>query len=121
MPFAEGNMTGIVSDDVVKVGDDIEATMGFGEIKNVTFSKFDTVPISGIIGLNFDLTAIDQLPTFFDELEIPHKSFSFFPKTLPEQSYLTIPGDFDEENYDVLGVHPVIDKKFWTVDLGGLA
>ena len=120
LPFPQGDLIGYVSEDLVKIGDDISTTMSFGEITTVKFDTFDNADMSGILGLGYDTLAADKLPTFFDDLDISDKSFSFYPGTLPNGSYMTIPGS-DSENYSDISTHPVVDQSFWTLNLQSLA
>jgi len=59
LPFPEGNLVGIVSDDLVSIGPDVNSTAAFAEITHTELTKFDKAPMSGILGMGFNTTSID--------------------------------------------------------------
>jgi len=48
--------------------------------------------MSGILGLAYSSISVDKLPTFMEQADLTDKSFAFYLNTLPEESYMTIPG-----------------------------
>ena len=96
------------------IGDDIEASMSFGEITIANGTSFLVSPMSGILGLAYDTISVNNLPTFFDNSSLEDKSFSFYLHDSDTDSYMVIPG-MDSENYEEIQKHSVVEKKYWAL------
>jgi hypothetical protein len=48
--------------------------------------------MSGILGLAYGSISVDKLPTFIDSSDLTDHSFAFYLHSLPDESYMTIPG-----------------------------
>jgi len=94
--------------------------MSFGEVTKASGTSFLVGKMDGIIGLGYDTISVDGLPTFFDQVNLEDKSFSFYLHTNPEESHMTIPG-MDTENYGVIDTHKVVEQKYWALNLTGVA
>jgi len=117
--YGSGGVGGTVSKDVARIGD-IESPMSFGEVTKVEGKSFLLGKMAGIIGLAYDTISVDSLPTFMDQTGLEDKSFSFYLHTNPDKSYMVIPG-MDTENYGVIESHKVVEEKYWSLNLTGLA
>lgn len=82
--YGSGGIKGTVSKDVAKVGDDITAPMGFGEVTSVKGISFYASQMSGILGLGYNTISVDKLDTFMDLSNLKDKSFSFYLKDTAE-------------------------------------
>ena len=118
--YGSGSIKGTVSQDLAKIGDDITATMGFGEVTKVKGISFLASQMSGIIGLGYNTISVDKLDTFMDLANTKDKSFSFYLKDTSEESYMVIPG-MDSENYATIDTHPVVQKGYWSLKLNSIA
>jgi hypothetical protein len=114
--YGSGSVKGKVGKDVAKIGDDIEATMSFGEITGAKGTSFIVSQMSGILGLAYDSISVDHLNTFFDNTNLTDKSFSFYLHNNPDDSYMVIPG-MDSENYENIDTHKVVEEKYWALQL----
>lgn len=117
--YGSGSVKGYVSRDVATVGD-IQAPMGFGEIHKVKGLSFMASKMAGILGFGYPSISVDKLDTFIDLDGMKDRSFSFYLKDTSEQSYMVIPG-MDSENYEAIEKHPVVEKKYWALQLTSLA
>ena len=78
--------------------------MGFGAITDAFVnSKFD-----GILGLAYQQISAYDLPTFINSSDLTDKSFSFYLKTNPSESFMYIPG-FLTKGYKQIATHKVVD------------
>ena len=114
--YGSGSVDGFVSKDVAKINGDISATMSFGEIQKVKGSTFLVSQMDGIIGLGYDQISVDKLPTFIESSDLSEKSFSFYMKTNPEESYMVIPGIDEELGLTEIAKHDVIEQTYWNVN-----
>ena len=115
--YGSGSVNGFVSHDTAKFTPDITATMGFGEIKKADGATFLVSRMDGIIGLGFDQISIDGLPTFMSATaDIEDKSFAFYMKNNPEESYMTMPGIDTELGLEKVATHKVIEETYWNVE-----
>jgi len=76
--------------------------------------------MSGILGLAYDSISVDNLPTFMTANDSTEKSFSFYLGSLPDESYMYVPGwDMDREDHMYKGVqtHKVTEEKYWGINL----
>lgn len=118
--YGSGSVNGTVGSDVVKIGDDITATMGFGEITKVKGVSFDVSQMDGILGLAYDTISVDHLKTFVDNDNMTDKSFSMYLNLNPNDSYMMMPG-WDTENYNTIDTHKVVEEKYWALQLDSIA
>jgi len=118
--YGSGGVKGTVSKDVAMIGDDITATMSFGEVTSASGVSFIASQMSGILGLAYDTISVNQLPTFFDNADIEDKSFSFYLHDTADKSYMVIPG-MDSENYEAIDTHKVVEQKYWALKLDSVA
>ena len=118
--YGSGSIKGTLGMDVAKIGANITAPMGFGEITHVSGVSFLASQMSGILGLAYNSISVDNQDTFMDKSNLSDKSFSFYLKDTAEQSYMTIPG-MDSENYSVVQAHKVVEKKYWALQLDSIA
>jgi len=115
--YGSGSVKGFVSQDTAKFTPDITATMSFGEIKKADGATFLVSRMDGIIGLGFDTISVDGLPTFMSATEdIEDKSFAFYMKNNPEESYMTMPGIDEELGLEKVATHKVIEETYWNVN-----
>jgi len=115
--YGSGSVSGFVSKDVCKFTDDITAKMSFGEIQKVKGSTFLVSQMDGIIGLAFDTISVNHLPTFMSATEdLDEKSFAFYLKNNPEESYMTIPGIDEDLGLEEIATHKVIEETYWNVN-----
>jgi saccharopepsin len=70
--------------------------MKFGEITQVSGAAFYVSRLSGILGLAYDTISVNKLPTFLDVSNLQERSFAFYLRENPKESYLTMPG-FDQD------------------------
>lgn len=117
--YGSGGVKGTVSKDVARIGD-IEAEMSFGEVTSVSGASFYASQMSGILGLAYNTISVDGLPTFMDGANLTDKSFSFYLHSNPDASYMVIPG-MDTENWGVIDTHPVVEQKYWALQLKTVA
>ena len=114
--YGSGSVEGFVSRDVAKIGS-ISANMGFGEIQSVKGNTFLVSKMDGIIGLGFDTISIDNLPTFMTATEdLDEKSFTFYLKNNPEESYMTIPGIDESLGLEEVATHSVVEESYWNLN-----
>lgn len=106
--YGSGGVKGTVGKDIAKIGDDITAEMGFGEITSASGVSFLASQMSGILGLAYDTISVDGLNTFMDNASLKDKSFSFYLHSNPDESYMVIPG-MDTENYGTIDTHHVVE------------
>jgi len=118
--YGSGSIKGAVGKDVAKIGDDITATMGFGEVTKVSGASFLASQMSGIIGLAYNTISVDKLDTFMDLTTLTDKSFSFYLHDSADKSYMVIPG-MDEENYAKVDSHKVVEQKYWAIQMDSVA
>ena len=119
--YGSGSVNGYVSQDVCKLTDDITATMKFGEITKAKGSTFIVSQMDGIIGLAYDTISVDGLPTFVTSTtDIDDKSFAFYLKNNPEESYMTIPGIDEDLGLEEIATHNVIEKTYWNLNLNSM-
>jgi len=116
--YGSGGIKGTVGHDVARIGG-IEATMGFGEVTEVSGVSFYASMMSGILGLAYDTISVDALPTFMDNASIKDKSFSMYLHANPDKSYMVIPG-WDSENWGVIDTHKVVEEKYWALQLNNV-
>ena len=90
--------------------------MHFGAVKKVSGATFYVSQMDGILGLAYDKISVDKLPTFITSSDLTDKSFSFYLKNNPEKSYMVMPG-YESEGYTLRGVHNVIEKSYWNVNM----
>jgi len=115
--YGSGSVNGFVTKDVARFTEDITAPMGFGEIKKADGATFLVSRMDGIIGLGFDQISIDNLPTFMSATsDIEDKSFSFYMKNNPEESYMVMPGIDEELGLEEVATHNVIEETYWNLD-----
>lgn len=76
--------------------------------------------MSGILGLAYNTISVDNLDTFIDLSNLTDKSFSFYLHDTSSESYMTIPG-MDSEMYSTIDTHPVVEKKYWALQLNTIA
>jgi len=115
--YGSGSVKGFVSRDVAKINGDITAEMGFGEIQKVKGKTFLISKMDGIIGLGFDQISVDKLPTFMSATtDITDKSFAFYMKNNPEESYMTMPGIDEDAGLEELATHKVIEETYWNLN-----
>ena len=118
--YGSGGVKGTVSKDVAMIGDDITATMGFGEVTSASGVSFIASQMSGILGLAYNTISVNQLPTFMDNADLTDKSFSFYLHNDSDKSYMVVPG-MDEENYTTIDTHKVVEQKYWALQLDSIA
>ena len=114
--YGSGSVNGYVSHDDCKITENVTANMGFGEIQSVKGATFLVSQMDGIIGLAFDTISIDGLPTFMESTDLAEKTFSFYMKNNPEQSYMVIPGIDESLELEEMAVHDVIEETYWNVN-----
>jgi len=88
--------------------------MSFGAISKVSGATFYVSKMDGILGLGYDTISVDHLPTFMEQQD--DKSFSFYLKNNPEESYMMIPG-YESEGFKMKGSHNVVEKSYWNLNL----
>ena len=113
--YGSGSVKGYVSQDTASLGD-VSATMKFGEIQKVKGPTFLISQMDGIIGLAFDQISVDSLPTFMSSTDLEDKSFAFYLKNNPEESYMTLPGIDEDANLAEIATHKVIEETYWNLD-----
>lgn len=113
--YGSGGVTGYVSHDVATFGG-ATATMGFGEVQKVSGPTFYVSQMDGIIGLGYDSISVNKLPTFMTSSDLTDKSFSFYLKNNPEESYMIVPG-FEKEGYTQVMKHNVVEQTYWNLKL----
>lgn len=88
MKSIDKNISGIVSGDLVKIGD-MNATMKFAEITKADKGIFlDSTDLpGGVLGLGFG-TAVNNIKTFIDSTSSTDKSFSIYLHNNPDESYM---------------------------------
>jgi hypothetical protein len=118
--YGSGAVKGTVSQDVAQIGDDISATMGFGEVTSASGISFIASQMSGILGLAYNSISVDHLDTFVDLSNLKDKSFAFYLKDTSEESYMTMPG-MDTDGFDVIEAHNVVEQKYWALKLTEVA
>jgi len=118
--YGSGGIKGTLAHDVAKIGDDVTASMGFGEISHASGVSFLASQMSGIIGLAYNTISVDGLDTFMDLSTLKDKSFSMYLHDTADQSYMVVPG-MDEENYSVVQAHKVKEQKYWGLQLDSIA
>ena len=116
--YGSGGVYGYVSRDQAGFGG-VMTEMGFGEVKTVQGATFYISQLDGILGLAYGTISVNHLPTFIDSADIDDKSFGFYLKALPEQSYMTFPG-FETDGLDFIATHDVIEKTYWNLNLTGI-
>ena len=114
--YGSGSVKGFVSKDVCTIGDDIATKMSFGEIQSVKGATFLVSQMDGIIGLAFDQISVDHLPTFMTSSDLDDKSFAFYLKSNPEESYMTMPGIDEDLGMSEIASHKVIEESYWNLD-----
>lgn len=117
--YGSGSVKGFVSQDYVSITDDIGATMKFGEIQSVDGITFLVAPLDGILGLAFETISVDKLETFMDASNLDDKSFAFYLKNLPDESYMTFPGIDESLGLEKVATHKVIQETYWNLNLTG--
>jgi hypothetical protein len=117
--YGSGSVKGSISNDIARMGN-ATSPMGFGEVTSVSGVSFYASQMSGILGLAYDSISQGGLPTFMTNSDLEDKSFSFYLKNSPEESYMMIPG-MDSENYDIIKTHNVVEKKYWALQLQTIA
>jgi len=118
--YGSGSVKGTVSKDTVNFGGLTDTDFSFGEVTSVKGASFLAGEMSGILGLAYDSISVDNLPTFFTAANTSQKSFSFYLGTLPEKSYMYVPGwDMTNEEHMFKGVqtHKVVEEKYWGINL----
>lgn len=118
--YGSGGVKGTVSKDTATIGDDITATMSFGEVTSASGVSFIASQMSGILGLAYNTISVNQLPTFFDNADLEDKSFSFYLHDTADKSYMVIPGMYSD-NYATIDTHKVIEQKYWALKLDTVA
>lgn len=118
--YGSGSVKGTVGEDVAMIGDDITSNMSFGEITAAKGVSFIASQMSGILGLAYNTISVDGLPTFMDQSTLTDKSFTFYLHSNPEDSYMMMPG-MDTENYSKIDTHPVVEQKYWSLQLNSVA
>jgi hypothetical protein len=120
--YGSGSVKGFVSKDVCKFTDDITATMSFGEIQSVKGKTFLVSKMDGIIGLGFDQISVDKLPTFMSATtDIEDKSFAFYLKNAPEESYMSMPGIDADAGLTKIAQHKVIEETYWNLNFAKMS
>ena len=114
--YGSGSVEGFVSRDQAKINGDIVAEMGFGEIQKVKGKTFLISQMDGIVGLGYDQISVDKLPTFIESSDLTEKSFSFYMKNNPDESYMVIPGIDEELGLEEIAKHDVIEQTYWNVN-----
>ena len=116
--YGSGSVEGFVSKDTCKITDDISAEMSFGEIQKVKGKTFLVSQMDGIIGLAYDQISVDHLPTFMNATtSMSEKSFAFYLKNNPEESYMTMPGIDESLGFTEIASHDVIEQSYWNLNL----
>lgn len=118
--YGSGGIKGTASKDVASIGNDITATMSFGEIDHVSGISFDVSQMSGILGLAYSSISVDGFDTFRDISNLTDKSFSFYLHSNPTESYMIVPG-MESEGWTTVDKHKVAEKKYWGLNLTGAA
>jgi len=72
--------------------------------------------MSGILGLAYSSISVDNLPTFMEQADLTDRSFAFYLNTLPEVSYMTVPGYESEKMLSEMQFHNVVEKKYWSLN-----
>lgn len=89
--------------------------MEFGEVTHVKGVAFYASQMSGILGLGYGNISVDKLPTFLASSNLTDKSFSFYLGSLPDPSYMHIPGK--EADSVVIATHDVVEEGYWSLNL----
>lgn len=95
--------------------------MAFAEITNVDGLAFYTSQLCGILGLAYGTISINKLPTFVDSSDLSDKSFAFYMHLNPEKSFMTIPGYEESAMNGNFQFHNVVEERYWSLKLTGLA
>jgi len=116
--YGSGGVHGYVSKDQAGFGG-VSAEMSFGEVKTVSGATFYISQLDGILGLGYGSISVNGLPTWLDSTDLEDKSFGFYLKSNPEESYMTIPG-FETEGLTHIATHDVIEQTYWNLNLVNL-
>lgn len=117
--YGSGSIKGFESQDKAALAADVVADeMKFGEITQVSGAAFYVSKLSGILGLAYDTISVNKLPTFLDQSNLEERSFAFYLRTNPQESYMTLPG-FDQDlmrgrNFQY---HPVVERRYYSLNL----
>jgi len=113
--YGSGGVHGAVDDDVAAFGG-ATAQMGLGAVKKVSGATFYVSKMDGIVGLGYQQISVDKLPTFINSSDLTDKSFSFYLKNNPEESFMYMPG-YLTEGYKQIATHNVVEQTYWNVNL----
>jgi len=117
--YGSGSVKGTVAKDTVTFGGVTDTEFAFGEVTSVKGASFLAGEMSGILGLAYDSISVDKLPTFFTAENEVAKSFSFYLGTLPDPSYMYVPGwDMTNDQHLLKGVqvHKVVQEAYWAIN-----
>jgi cathepsin D len=117
--YGSGGVHGAVDDDVAEFGG-AKANMGLGAVKKVSGATFYVSKMDGIVGLAYQQISVDKLPTFINSSDMTDKSFSFYLKTNPEESFMYMPG-YLTEGYKQIATHNVVQQTYWNLNLTAMA
>lgn len=120
--YGSGSVGGTVSEDTVKLGDDVVARdFAFGEVTSVKGASFYASEMSGILGLAYQSISVNKLPTFVDSSNLTDKSFAFYLNLDTEKSYMTIPG-YDEDAFSEsdFTYHKVAEQKYYSLQFDSM-
>lgn len=112
--YGSGGVHGYVTEDTCSIGS-TTAQMEFGEVQTVQGITFDVSLLDGIVGLGYSTISTDSLPTYVESMDSSDKSFGFFMKNAPEESYMTFPG-METEGITLVATHEVQERSYWNLN-----
>ena len=115
--YGSGSVDGYVSQDVMKLTEDLSATMEFGEIQSADGITFLVSDMDGILGLAYPTISVDRLPVFMDSVDLDDRSFAFYLHNNPEASYMTMPGIDESLGLEKIYTHDVVQKTYWNLNI----
>jgi len=122
--YGTGSMDGIVSQDVVQIGD-LQVTTKFGEA-NTEADFFQQTTFDGILGMAYSAISSEQVPTPFETMVsqgvVDDAVFSFYLNTAADGTAggeLTLGGVNPDHYTGAITYVPVTQQQYWNVDLQG--
>lgn len=118
--YGSGSVKGFQGQDNVKFGDLSVDNFKFGQITGAKGTSFSVSKMSGILGLAYGSISINQDPVFFDKVSTADHSFSFYLSHKDQTSEMVVPGTDSSLYSGSLKYYPVIEEKYWSLQLTGV-
>ena len=124
--FGTGIVKGVMSQDIISIGNIQIQNQIFAEIRNENGEVFKETKFSGILGLAFPSMSANHYTPIFDNIInqklLSYNQFAFYFSEYPKQESVIIFGDNDNKYYnEPILWFPVLRKFYWEIEMNDLS